>query len=54
MKMYINPKQPPIHVLPIDDLKPHEEEGLNCECKPTIQGEGETLIVIHNAYDGRK
>jgi len=53
MKIYIEPKHPPIHILPIGDLKPHKEE-LKCECKPEIKGENETLIIIHNAYDGRK
>ena len=45
MKIYIEPKHPPIHILPIGDLKPHKE-GLKCECKPEIKGENETLIII--------
>jgi hypothetical protein len=39
-----------VHVVPIDDLKPHVETGQWCHCKPHIK-DG---VVIHNAYDGRE
>jgi hypothetical protein len=39
-----------IHVLPINDVKPHVEAGFYCHCKPRIDGE----LVIHNSYDGRE
>lgn len=52
--IHILPKNPPIHVLPINDLKKHSESLEKiCACKPEIKGEGETILVIHNAYDGR-
>lgn len=43
------------HVLPVNDLHKHKEEGLSCLCNPKIQktGEGDT-IVVHNSYDMRE
>lgn len=46
-------KNPPIHVLPENDLKSHVEEGSLCPCSPRVEVSGESFIVIHNAYDGR-
>lgn len=43
-----------IHVLPIDDTKPHEEEGTMCPCAPTVEWENAEAVVIHNAFDGRE
>lgn len=37
----ILPKHPPLHVLPINDLKPHKEEGLGCPCNPQVKGDGQ-------------
>ena len=42
------------HVLPIDDLKPHNEEGTECDCVPIIEEYEHGVVVIHNAYDGRE
>lgn len=56
MKKYsvnILPANPPIHVTPVDDLKPHKE-SVDCKCEPTIKVESGTFIIIHNAYDGRE
>ena len=39
-----------IHVVPLNDLKPHVESGRWCHCKPRIDGD----VLIHNAYDGRE
>jgi hypothetical protein len=39
-----------IYVLPLNDLKPHVENGEWCHCQPRIDGD----VVIHNAYDGRE
>lgn len=39
-----------IHVLPINDLRPHVESKY-CLCKPIIEENG--LLIIHNAFDGR-
>lgn len=41
------------HVLPINDVQEHTESAF-CECNPTVKQEGEHLIVIHNAFDGRE
>lgn len=36
------------HVIPLDDLRPHEEVG--CWCRPT-EDDG---VTIHHAMDGRE
>ena len=43
-----------IHILPVNDLKEHEELT-TCECKPRIEilDNGE-IMVVHNSYDGRE
>ena len=42
-----------IHVLPIDDLKPHEENS-TCECEPAVEIVEGGMLVIHNSWDGRE
>jgi len=49
------------HILPIDDLKPHEEEGTQCPCSPRVffndPDTGEAFaeaIVVHRSFDGRE
>ena len=39
-----------IHVLPLNDLRPHIESP-HCPCRPRIEGEG--CLIVHHAYDGR-
>ena len=43
-----------IHILPVNDLKPHIEAS-TCECKPKVEmlEDGE-MMVVHNSYDGRE
>lgn len=41
-----------IHVLPIDDLRDHEDE--DCWCHPTRDAEESTVLVTHNAMDRRE
>jgi hypothetical protein len=43
-----------IHIIPINDLKPHDETT-TCDCFPKVQFEdnGE-MLVIHNSFDGRE
>jgi hypothetical protein len=41
-----------IHVMPVDDLREHVFE--NCPCNPRIEVVGDTLIYIHNSWDGRE
>lgn len=41
-----------IHVMPVDDLRDHEETE-HCWCGPRRDDE-EPQVVIHNAFDGRE
>jgi len=41
------------HILPINDIKEHEESS-TCECAPKVITENGELIIIHNSYDGRE
>ena len=43
-----------IHILPVNDLKPHEEEGTACQCEPKIEFVEGEMLVIHNAFDHRE
>lgn len=40
------------HVVPIDDLREHDEK-ITCWCCPKRDTE-EPLVVLHNALDGRE
>lgn len=41
------------HVLPINDIKEHEELS-TCHCKPNIVFENGHMIIIYNSFDGRE
>lgn len=41
------------HVLPTNDLEPHEE-NTTCKCGPKVVYEDGEMIVIHNSFDGRE
>lgn len=41
------------HVIPLNDLKPHEETSL-CNCYPKIVMENGNMIFVHNSYDKRE
>lgn len=48
-----------LHVLPINDLRQHVENGIMCWCEPRIivGDEAEDFaeyIVVHNSLDGRE
>lgn len=50
-----------IHIVPLNDLKPHVEEGTHCPCEPHVfwndPKTGETLgeaVVLHKAWDNRE
>ena len=43
-----------VHVLPLNDIQIHEEEGEHCNCNPRVESVGESRLVIHNAFDGRE
>lgn len=39
-----------VHVLPINDLRDHDENGAGCWCRPRV----EDGVIIHNSMDGRE
>jgi len=41
------------HILPINDIEPHEE-SITCKCKPNVEHVEGNMIVIHNSFDGRE
>lgn len=43
-----------MHVVPINDLREHIEQGTDCWCKPEVDDSGEELLVVHNALDQRE
>lgn len=50
---------PPIHVLPINDLIEHEDEGEDCVCGPDLEpverDDGSIAwMVVHHSLDGRE
>ena len=43
-----------VNILPINDLKEHEE-NTTCECNPKVEIlENGEILVIHNSYDRRE
>lgn len=45
--------QPDVHVLPLRDLRAHEESR-TCWCQPRLEIYGTCAMVSHNAADGRE
>lgn len=51
-----------IHVIPVNDVEPHEEDvcfdGIKheckCKCQPRSEIENGIWIFIHGAFDGRE
>ncbi len=43
-----------ITVVPLNDLRPHDEGSEYCECNPTVDDEGDKKIITHQAYDFRE
>ena len=41
------------HIIPVGDLKEHEELS-TCHCDPKVIVDGDSIIVVHGAYDGRE
>ncbi len=39
---------------PTDDLRRHNTDGAKCWCRPTVEGNGEDAIIVHNAMDQRE
>ena len=42
------------HVYPLNDLREHILEGVDCPCEPTVEVIGASLLIIHNAFDHRE
>jgi hypothetical protein len=43
------------HILPVNDLKRHSEQGCRCWCEPSIeQYDNGNCMVVHNSADGRE
>ena len=43
-----------VHVVPVNDLKEHDEIGFSCWCDPKIIDEDSGFVVVHNSLDGRE
>ena len=44
-----------VHVVPINDLREHDESGLTCWCDPTVETfPTGGVLVVHNSADGRE
>lgn len=42
-----------LHIIPLNDLKEHEESSI-CECSPKLIIENGEMLFVHNAYDNRE
>lgn len=43
-----------VHIYPINDQREHTLVGEFCRCQPSVADAGHSVLVIHNAYDGRE
>ena len=41
-------------VVPVNDLRDHEEGTGRCWCRPRVEEEDGATIVVHNSMDGRE
>lgn len=41
------------HVLPVDDLVRHDDQGDDCVCGPHVEFFPRGRVVVHHALDGR-
>jgi hypothetical protein len=41
------------HIIPINDLKEHEDCS-TCHCHPDVSIEEGDIFIVHNSYDGRE
>ena len=42
------------HIVPVNDLKPHNTNSEFCSCQPSVADSGHSVTITHNAYDGRE
>lgn len=43
-----------VHVYPLNDIHTHQTDTPFCDCHPRLEPHGESLLVIHNAWDCRE
>jgi hypothetical protein len=41
------------HIIPINDLKDHEDSSM-CNCHPQVSIEEGDIFIVHNSYDHRE
>ena len=41
-------------VVPISDIRDHDDFNENCHCRPTVIEEDNGVVIVHNAYDLRE
>ena len=41
------------HIIPLNDLKEHEDISCKCNPRTEILEDGD-ILIIHNSYDGRE
>ena len=42
------------HVIPVDDLIAHEDEGDDCPCGPDTKYVEGGKVIVHHSLDGRE
>lgn len=42
-----------LHVVPLNDLRDHEESE-TCWCRPVGIFDGDGVVIVHNSMDGRE
>ncbi len=43
-----------LHEVPRNDISYHNQNGLKCECNPEVEYVDDSVLVTHNAFDGRE
>jgi hypothetical protein len=45
-----------IHIVPVNDLRPHNDRGDSCWCQPfcEVDLDGIFVMLIHHSADGRE
>jgi hypothetical protein len=39
------------HVYPLEDIREHDIENVNCQCSPLLEVHDGVVIVIHRTWD---
>lgn len=49
-----------VHVMPVNDLRAHDDAGADCWCEPRVVDCGQddagkpARVIVHNSADGRE